>query len=251
MSEQRRRPLTPHEIRNLQIRRIGLRKGYDPTAVHEVLQRMADEVASRDRTISDLTGRLTRAENEAYARRHGTLPAAPDTRRIEDMLGEIDVKMKAQQYADEVIASAQHGAAKIVEQGKHQASQILGDAHRAAEQAAHAYRAQAGSDYNPDREELARLMGLAQWAQAQLAGLHQQITATNATVGRELGSIVERLRPALESGAPYPDAGSGAPQPGSGVSGAAGSGVSAGGATRVDAPPAGRAPRQPGQVNGG
>lgn len=199
MTEQRRRPLTSHEIRNLQLRRIGLRKGYEPQAVHELLQRLADEVASRDRTISDLTGRLTRAENEAYARRHGTLPAAPDHGKVEELLAEIDVKLKAQQYADEMIASAQHGAAQIVEQGKLQASQILSDAHKAAEQAARAYRARAGAGYSPDREELARLLALAQWAQAQLAGLHQQITATDSTVSRELGSIVERLQPLLEA----------------------------------------------------
>lgn len=225
--------MTPHEIRNLnlQIRRVGLRKGYDPTAVHELLHRLADDVAGRDRTISDLTSRLARAENEAYARRHGTLPAAPDNGRIEDMLAEIDVKMKAQQYADEVIASAQHGAARIVEHGKHQASQILSDAHRAAEQAAHAYRAQAGADYSPDREELARLLGLAQWAQAQLAGLHQQISATNTTVGRELNSLVERLRPALQPDSAPP----GAPQSGPAQSNPAQPGPS----------------RQPGPVAGG
>src|SRR5690606_38291929 len=38
----RHRPLTPHEIRNVQLRRIGLRKGYDPAAVDELLQRLAD-----------------------------------------------------------------------------------------------------------------------------------------------------------------------------------------------------------------
>jgi DivIVA domain-containing protein len=196
----RHRPLTPHEIRNVQLRRIGLRKGYDPAAVDELLQRLADEVAAREQTISDLTGRLSRAEAEAYARRHGALPAVPESRRLEDMLAEIDIKLQAQRYADEVIATAQQGAAQIVEQSRQQASQVLSDAHRAAEQAAHAYRARAGSDYNPDREELARLLGLARWAQGQLAGLHQQITATNNTVSKELDSIIARLAPAIEQG---------------------------------------------------
>jgi DivIVA domain-containing protein len=200
MTERRRRPLTPHEIRSLQIRRIGMRKGYDPAAVHELLQRLAEEIASRDHTISDLTGRLSRAETEAYARRHGALPASPDSGRVEDLLAEIDIKLKAQEYADEMIASAQHGAAQIVEQSKQHASAVLTDAHRAAEQAAHAYRARAGNDYNPDREELARLLGLARWAQGQLAGLHQQLTATNSTVSKELDSIIERLQPAIDSG---------------------------------------------------
>jgi DivIVA domain-containing protein len=206
MNEGRRRPLTANEIRSLRIRRVGLRKGYDPAAVDDLLARLAEETASREQTIGELTSRVARAEAEAYARRHGTLPAVPRSRNLEEMLVEIDVKMKAQQYADEVIASAQHGAAQIVEQGRQQASQILNDAHRTAEQAAHAYRAQAGANYSPDREELARLLALAQWAQAQLAGLHQQISATNAMVGQELGSIVERLKPALKAGPVPPPA---------------------------------------------
>lgn len=200
MTEQRRRPLTPHEIRNVRLRTIGLRKGYEPAAVHELLQRLAEEAASREATIADLNGRLHRAEMEAYARRHGTLPASALAVNLEEMLAEIDVKLKAQQYADELIASAQHGAAQIVEQGRQQASQVLADAHSTAEHAAHRYRANAGASYDPDREELARLLGLAQWAQAQLAGLHQQIQATDATVSKELRGIAERLRPVLESG---------------------------------------------------
>jgi cell division septum initiation protein DivIVA len=199
MSEHRRRPLTPHEIRNLRISRIGLRKGYDPAAVHELLQRLAEETASRDAMISDLSSRLHRAEAEVYARRHGVLPAAPEGSQLAEMLAEIDVAMKAQRQADELIAAAQQGAAQIVQQGRQQASQILEQAHRAADEAARSYRAQAGAGYDPDREELARLLGLAQWAQAQLAELHQQITATDARVSTELGTIIERLRPAIES----------------------------------------------------
>lgn len=200
----RRRPLTPHEIRNVRLRTIGLRKGYDPAAVHELLQRLAEETASREGMIADLSGRLHRAEAEAYARRHGTLPASTGAVNLEEMLAEIDVKVKAQQYADELIASAQHGAAQIVEHGRQQASQILSEAHGAAEQAAHRYRAQAGGSYNPDREELARLLGLAQWAQAQLSGLHQQIQATDSTVSKELRGIADRLRPVLEADTTHP-----------------------------------------------
>lgn len=197
MSEARRRPLTPHEIRNLRIRRIGLRKGYEPGAVEELLQRLADDAASREHTINDLANRLDRAETEAYARRHGTLPAAPNQARLDDLLADVHSRLRAQQYAEELIASAQRGAAQIVAQGREQASQILHEAHRAAEQAARDYRAEVGAGYRPDQEELARLLGLTQWAQSQLAALHQQITTTNSTVCQELASIIERLHPAV------------------------------------------------------
>lgn len=198
MLKHRRRPLTAYEIRNVRLRTIGIRKGYEPGAVHELLQRLAEETAGRDATIADLTSRLHRAEVEAYARRHGTLPASP-TADLDDMLAEIDLKMKAQQHVDEFIALAQHGGAQIVEQSRQQAGQIIATAHADAEQAVHAYRAGAGVDCGPDREELARLLGLVQWAQAQLAGLHEQVRTADVTVGRELRGIVDRLRPALES----------------------------------------------------
>jgi hypothetical protein len=166
--------------------------------VNELFQRLAQETASRDATIADLTNRLHRAEIEAYARRHGALPASHSA-NLDDLLGEIDQKMKAQQYADELVALAQHSGSQIVDQSRQQASQVIAAAHADAEEVAQAYRAQAGSDQRPDREELARLLGLVQWAQAQLAGLHEQIRTTDLTVGQELRSIVDRLRPALGS----------------------------------------------------
>lgn len=195
----RRRPLTAHEIRNARLPTIGLRKGYDPAAVQTLLQRLAEETASRDATISEMASRLHRAEVEAYARRHGALPASP-TANLDDLVAEIDLKMRAQQAADELIAVAQHSGAQIVEQGRQQASEVVASAHADAAEVARAYRAHVGTDQWPDRQELARLLGLVQWAQAQLAGLHEQIRAADLTVGRELRGIVDRLRPALESG---------------------------------------------------
>jgi DivIVA domain-containing protein len=196
MITQRRRPLTAYEIRNLRLRTIGLRKGYDPGAVHELLQRLAQETASRDATITDLANRLHRAEIEAYARRHGALPASP-TANLDDLVSDIDLRMKAQQYADELVALAQHAGAQIVEQSRHQAARIIAAAHADGEEVTHAYRTQAALDQRPDRAELARLLGLVQWAQAQLAALHQQVRSTDLAVGQELRSIAERLRPAL------------------------------------------------------
>jgi hypothetical protein len=205
MAEPRRRPLTPNEIRALQIRRIGLRKGYDASEVHELLKRLADETANRDSIISGLASRLRRAETEAYARRHGTLPAAANQLHIDQMLAQIDQRERVQHYTDELIATAQQGAARIVAQGREQASQILRQAYAAAQCAADAYRARAGNGYRPEQEELAQLLGLAQWAQAQLVSVQAHITDTNTRVSNELTGIAERLKPAVESaGSPGP-----------------------------------------------
>ena len=52
MSEHRRRPLTPHEIRNLRISRIGLRKGYDTRAADPDLSDDDRELAREKSTLT-------------------------------------------------------------------------------------------------------------------------------------------------------------------------------------------------------
>src|SRR6266699_3825594 len=137
----RRALLSPHEIRNARIRQIGIRRGYDKTEVDTLLWRIAAEVAAREGTITDLVARLDRAEREVYARKHGLLPDA-GPRNLHDLL--IEERVKAQRYADEMIASAQYSAAQLVQHGRAQAANIIHQAHEVAEQAALDYRARAG-----------------------------------------------------------------------------------------------------------
>jgi DivIVA domain-containing protein len=132
-----RRPLTPHEIRTVRLRRLGPRKGYDPAEVDALLRRLAEEAAGRDRTIGDLAARLSRAEAE-LAQRRGV---ARDQTPLAGRLAEIERARTAQQYADELIEVAQHAAAQLVEQAKRQAAALLNDAHRVAAQTAQASRA--------------------------------------------------------------------------------------------------------------
>src|SRR5437867_4318566 len=101
----RRALLSPHAIRDIRLRQIGIRRGYDKTEVDTLLWRIASEIAAREGVISDLATRLDRAEREVYARKHGHLPDA-STRDLNDQL--IEERINAQRYADELIASAQH-----------------------------------------------------------------------------------------------------------------------------------------------
>jgi cell division septum initiation protein DivIVA len=186
--------LSPHEIRNARIRSIGIRRGYERTEVDTLLWRVAEETAVREGVISNLTVRLERAERENYARKHGHLPdSAPGD--LDDML--VDERVKAQRYADELIASAQWSAQQLVEQSRSQADNIIREAHVVAEQAAREYRSRAGETYSADREELARLAALAHWAIRQFGGLRQQVDATDDTAQAELSTILDRLGPIL------------------------------------------------------
>jgi DivIVA domain-containing protein len=194
----RRRPLSPHEIRNTRLRQIGFRKGYDPAEVNALLQRVAEEIAARDGQISTLLNEVDRLQRELYARRHGQLPdSAPPG--LDEAL--ITQRIQAQQYVDELVAAAQTNAAHLVAQSRQQANEIIRAAHTAAEQAARDYRVNAGADYSPDREELARLATLAQWAIRQFSGLRAQVDATDDAARQELGSILDRLTPVLGLGA--------------------------------------------------
>jgi DivIVA domain-containing protein len=57
--QHRRRPLSAHDIRNIRIRQIGFRKGYDPGEVEAILHRLAEEVATRDGQITTLAAAAT------------------------------------------------------------------------------------------------------------------------------------------------------------------------------------------------
>jgi DivIVA domain-containing protein len=199
MSEPRRRRavLSPHEIRNARIRQIGIRRGYDKTEVDTLLWRLAEEIAAREGVITDLAARLDRAEREVYARKHGHLPDA-GPRDLDDQL--IEERINAQRYADELIASAQYSAAQLVNDSRVQADHIIRQAHEVAEQAARDYRARAGDSYSADREELARLATLADWAMRQFAGLRKQVDATDDAAQAELATILDRLRPIVAPG---------------------------------------------------
>lgn len=202
----RRRLASPDEVRRIRPRQLGFRRGYDPAAVDELLLRLADDMAERDREIAMLQTRLDHAQREIYARRHGHLPdAAPRGFDPEA----IDAQMQAQRYAEELVATAQQSAAAIVEQGRMQAEGIIRHAHAMAERAAHEYRARAGSSYTADREELVRLATLARWAMGQVSGLRAQVDATDDAARSQLGTILSRIGPLLDE---RPDPAGGPPR---------------------------------------
>ncbi len=187
--------MSADELRRTRLRQIGFRRGYDPVAVDDLLIRLADDLATRDRDLAQLERRLDHAQRELYARRHGHLPhAAPH--QIDPAA--IDAQLQAQRYAEELVASAQQNAAAIVEQSRVQATHILRHAHASAERAAHEYRARAGASYSADREELVRLATLARWAMGQVSGLRAQVDATDDAARAQLATIIDRLGPLLD-----------------------------------------------------
>jgi DivIVA domain-containing protein len=191
----RRQRMSPDDVRRTRLRQIGFRKGYDPVAVDDLLAHLADEIADRDRELAALAGRLEHAQREIYARRHGHLPDAAPTGFDP---ATIDTHMRAQRYAEELVATAQQSAAAIVAQSRQQAHTIMAHAHAEAEQAARDYRARAGADYSADREELVRIATLARWAMGQISGLRYQVDATDDAARAQLATILDRLGPLLE-----------------------------------------------------
>jgi DivIVA domain-containing protein len=207
--QHRRKPLSPHEIRTIRIRQIGFRKGYDPSEVEALLQRLAEEMAARDGVIQALLSEKDRLERELFARRHGHLPTSTVDNLDETAIAR---QIQAQQYVDDLITTAQNNAASLVAQSKHQAKEIVQSARETAEHAVREYRASSGAHYAPDREELTRLATLAHWAIRQFSGLRAQVDATDDAARQELASILDRLGPLLRTTGPttrtYPDTGS-------------------------------------------
>jgi DivIVA domain-containing protein len=199
--QNRRRPLSPHEIRNTRIRQIGFRKGYDPGEVEALLHRLAEEVAARDGQLTMLAAENERLQRELYARRHGQLPSASPQDLDQALIAR---QLQAQRYVEELMAAAQTNAASLVSQSKHQAREIVLAAKQTAEQAVREYRASAGASYSPDREELTRLATLAQWAIRQFSGLRSQVDATDDAARQELALVLDRLAPLLQPRQPAP-----------------------------------------------
>jgi DivIVA domain-containing protein len=193
------RPMSPDEIRSAQLRETGLgRRGYRPEEVHQLLARVANEVARWSEAYAECHAEVRRLRNfyrnegididRRVERRPETADDAVSTRAIE-MLA------KAQAYADRVVADAQAQARNMQADARAQAENIVVHARREADAAGRAYRARSGSGYNPDREEVERLVAWTRSILATVKATQQQLAATGEAFTLELAKFSSPPRP--------------------------------------------------------
>lgn len=113
-------PVTGQQIRNVILpeTRLG-RRGYDKTAVHQLLSRLATDIDSLTKSVTGLQVTANAMAVEVTHRRGGYLPdySLADLR--------ISAQMEAMRHGDDVIAVAQNHARDLVNAARQQAAALV------------------------------------------------------------------------------------------------------------------------------
>jgi DivIVA domain-containing protein len=186
-------PLSAERIRHQTFRETPLgRRGYRPEEVHVFLSRVAGEVERWTSAFAEAQNEVHRLRN--YFRSEGMEPE-PD--RAQDLSTEaVTVLVRAQAHADRLIADARAHATAMQHDARAQAEAIVVQARQEADLAAHTYRAEAGIDYNADREQSERLAALGRSILAAMYGATTQMDGASAqmrAIGDAFAAELEKL----------------------------------------------------------
>jgi DivIVA domain-containing protein len=181
--------LTPEVVRNRQFGRAHRgRRGLDETDVYDFLNQIADELRCRDEREA-----ATRAEPDRHkralqdwSRDHAVVRNAVPTPPAPSV-DQVNLMSRTQQTCDQQIRHTQNYCYQIAQEAERYTDSLLTQAQqqaaRAAEQAARRYRAAAGDQYSPEREDFQR----------RLASMRTFIE-TLSVAERQLAAIREAIR---------------------------------------------------------
>jgi DivIVA domain-containing protein len=189
-------PLTPQQVRATTFGRTPLgRRGFNEDEVVEFLDRVAEDLARRDRSEAHTRANAERHKNalRAWSVEHAQsrgLGWAPDPRSSGPPLEAINLMSQTQQSCDRYIRETQTYCRRLAEQAEQHANQIIDEARhhaaRAAEQAAHEYRAEAGAAYTPEGEELQHRLVWMRTFIDSLGSLESQLSAARDALEHDL-----------------------------------------------------------------
>jgi DivIVA domain-containing protein len=189
-------PLTPQQVRATTFGRTPLgRRGFNEDEVVEFLDRVAEDLARRDRSEAHTRANAERHKNalRAWSVEHAQsrgLGWAPDPRPPAPRLEAINLMSQTQQSCDRYIRETQTYCRRLAEQAEQHANQIIDEARhhaaRAAERAAHEYRAEAGAAYTPEGEELQHRLVWMRTFIDSLGSLESQLSAARDALEHDL-----------------------------------------------------------------
>jgi DivIVA domain-containing protein len=189
-------PLTPQQVRATTFGRTPLgRRGFNEDEVVEFLDRVAEDLARRDRSEAHARANAERHKNalRAWSVEHAQargLGWAPDTRPSGPPLEAINLMSQTQQSCDRYIRETQTYCRRLAEQAEQHANQIIDEARhhaaRAAERAAHEYRVEAGAAYTPEGEELRHRLVWMRTFIDSLGSLESQLSAARDALEHDL-----------------------------------------------------------------
>ncbi len=194
----RRSQLSADQIRNPRLRDAAIgRRGYRREDVEQLLGRIAAQVEERDALIANLQAEIHQLRNHyrTYYSARGIDLAALD-KITGTRVDAVAVVMNAQQVADQLVEDARAQARSMAQIARAEAEATIARARADAEQAARTYRATAGPNYSPDREQLERVSSVARsvlsalnGATNQMHGATEQMNALTAAFAAELGKL--------------------------------------------------------------
>jgi DivIVA domain-containing protein len=189
-------PLTPQQVRATTFGRTPLgRRGFNEDEVVEFLDRVAEDLARRDRSEAHTRANAERHKSalQAWSVEHAQsrgLGWAPDPRPSGPPLEAINLMSQTQQSCDRYIRETQTYCRRLAEQAEQHANQIIDEARhhaaRAAERAAHEYRAEAGAAYTPEGEELQHRLVWMRTFIDSLGSLESQLSAARDALEHDL-----------------------------------------------------------------
>jgi DivIVA domain-containing protein len=173
-------PLSPEQIRQRSFHENQLgRRGYRRDEVDGFITRLAGEVQRWSQAYSHADSEIQRLRN--YFKDQGIDPEQ-ERERGAPSSDAVSMLAQAQAHADQLIANAQAHARAMQYDAREHAESIVSQARQEADSAAHAYRAQAGEGYTPDREQVERLSALGRSILAALNGATTQLDGTSASM---------------------------------------------------------------------
>jgi DivIVA domain-containing protein len=189
-------PLTPQQVRATTFARTPLgRRGLSEEEVAEFLDRVAEDIARRDRSEAHARANAERHKNalRAWSIEHSQargLGWAPEPRPAGPSLEAINLMSQTQQSCDRYIRETQTYCRRLAEQAEQHANHIIDEARhhaaRAAEQAVHEYRAGAGAAYTPEGEELQHRLVWMRTFIDSLGSLESQLNAARDALEHDL-----------------------------------------------------------------
>jgi len=189
-------PLTPQQVRATTFGRTQLgRRGLNEEEVADFLDRVAEDIARRDRSEAHARANAERHKNalRAWSIEHAQargLGWAPERRPAGPSLEAINLMSQTQQSCDRYIRETQTYCRRLAEQAEQHANQIIDEARHhaasAAEQAVHEYRVGAGAAYTPEGEELQHRLVWMRTFIDSLGSLESQLTAARDALEHDL-----------------------------------------------------------------
>jgi DivIVA domain-containing protein len=192
-------PLTPQQVRATTFGRTPLgRRGLNEDEVVEFLDRVAEDLARRDRSEANARANAERHKNalRAWSIEHAEARGrgwAPDKRPSGPPIEAVNLMSQTQQSCDRYIRETQTYCRRLAEQAEQHANHIIDEARhhasRAAERAAHEYRVEAGAAYTPEGEELQHRLVWMRTFIDSLGSLESQLSAARDALEHDLGRL--------------------------------------------------------------